>query len=263
MAALGGTSSLESGLDLSDLRAEGWLVRVSRALTGGGVVVSLSHPFATTEQAGALLSDLAGTGPPANRPFRLELSRERSFWHVYSRLTGVVDLSCGLACFGDAGLKSALGSSTGVDPASLGAASTARAAEVFGFSFFATLPGRVHDSNASAEIPSSPTAPAVGAEPLTTRGSSDGRSTQQWDTALGTVTEINLVTQAWNTRSVTAVVVVSALGGVLLASLAVWVGVRRRRGRGERGGVPRHRAHHGRRRWFRRGRRGEAVTPVP
>jgi hypothetical protein len=222
VAALGGSTSLESGLDLSGLGPEGWAVEPPRSEPDGGVVLRASHQFATPAQAGVLLADLAGSGPASQRPFHLVLSQSKSFWHVYDRLQGTVDLRCGLACFGDQGLRSALGSSTGVNPASLGAGSNASAARVFRFHLEATLPGKVSSTNA-----------------LTPQGAAPSSiGTQHWQPALGEITEVDLVSQSWNRSSVRLVVVSSSLLGLALLSLLAWVVVRRwrrRRGRKETG----------------------------
>jgi hypothetical protein len=184
--------------------------------------VRASHRFATPEQAGVLLGDLAGSGPASQRPFRLVLTQSKSFWHVYARLRGTVDLECGLACFGDQGLRSALGSSTGVNPASLGVGSTQSAARVFRFSLEATLPGKVGTTNAPTQQGAAPSS----------------NSTQHWQPVLGEVTQVDLVTQTWNRSSVRLVVVVSSLVVLVLVSLLVWLVVRlwrRRRRRRDRG----------------------------
>ena len=86
---------------------------------GSTTVISASHPFATPAEASALVGELAGDRADGSRPFRLSVSRTASFWRTDTTLTGTVDLTCGLACFGDSGLDRALGSPVGVNPAPL------------------------------------------------------------------------------------------------------------------------------------------------
>jgi hypothetical protein len=267
VAALGGLDVAESELSYADLQTAGWQVRAPYATPGGGMAVGAVHPYSTPEQAEALLSELAGTGSPGSRPFRLTLTRSRSFWHVKTQLAGTVNLSCGLACFGDSGLRTALGSSTGVDPASLGLKDNAAAAKVFQFALYATLPGQVSRSNAAATVPagsgeSQPvTSQPVSSQPLTTTqgvspagGTGDtspslpvaqqpvahGSVTQRWDPVLGQVTQVDLVTQSWNSRSIRLLVTVGCVAVLIVILAAAWLTrrwwkrrrSRRRRGRG-------------------------------
>jgi hypothetical protein len=148
--AVGGSSALAAQLDVSDLEAAGWKVSGPSPGPGSSTVISASHAYSTPVEAGQLIADLAGSGPAGSRPFKLSISRRSSFWHVYTDLAGTVNLTCGLNCFGDAGLQSSLGSPIGFNPAPLIAESHQDPSQVFSFVVNARLPGRVASTNASA-----------------------------------------------------------------------------------------------------------------
>lgn len=226
--ALGGAASLERQLDTADLSARGWLVSGPRpGPHSGSVEVSASHSFSSDREAESLLAGVAGP-----RVFRLQLVDHRSFWHVNSTLSGRVDLSCGLGCFGDSGLQAVTGSVLGVNPASLGG--TAAAGRDLSFVFTAHLPG-----SASAH---------------------PGRQLV-WNPRLGSVTAVSARAESLNVGSVVAM---SLLGGlVLIGGPGGWLLWRRRRRRAG----PQHRRPW-RARWRRRPPVGveapeETVTPTP
>ncbi len=147
--AVGGAAALATEIRTADLKQEGWVVAGPAAGSGSTTVVTASHPYASPAQASELLADVAGSGPAATRPLRIQLSQHHGFWHTDTVVKGTVDLSCGLKCFGDSGLQSALGSSTGVDPAPLLGQAGETQAQAFPFSFSTRLPGNVHRSNAT------------------------------------------------------------------------------------------------------------------
>jgi hypothetical protein len=226
VAAIGGASALAAQLQDADLVAAGWKVTGPVPGPGSTTVVSASHEFTSAAQASALVAELAGSGPAGSRPFRLSLTQRHSFWRTDTALTGTVDLSCGVACFGDSGLTRALGFPTGVNAGSVAAAAGARPDQVFTFSLDARLRGSLVSSN----------------------GISLSDGDLQWHPRLGQRLELTAVTRTWRSgrivaASVTAgVVVLVALGGGIY-----WWWRRRRRRRGQ---------HH------RRGRRvPEAVAP--
>ena len=151
VAAVGGMDRLKSELAVGDLKAAGWSVTGPTEAGGqgsrsgappagtGSVVVSVSHGFSSPSEAQALMSEVAGPGV-----FRVQIESSHNFWHTSFHLTGAVDLTCGIGCFGDAGLHSATGNTVGVDPGALASASGQAPAHVFSFQFDGRLPGHVH-----------------------------------------------------------------------------------------------------------------------
>jgi hypothetical protein len=212
LAAVGGSAALAAQLQEADLVAAGWAVTGPAPGPGSSTVVSASHPYTSLPQASALVAELAGGGSPGGRPFRLALAHRRTFWHTDTRLTGTVDLTCGVACFGDSGLASALGFPTGVDPRAMAAATGQRPEQVFLFSLDARLRGSTLDSNAVV-LP-------------------DG--SLRWTPRLGQRLQLAAVTRTWNRGHVVGVSVAAGVAGVLLLSGAGYWWWRRRRARRSR-----------------------------
>jgi hypothetical protein len=204
LQALGGESGLARQLNTGDLVAAGWTVAAPSPAPGGGATVTASHGYSSPSQAEELLAEIAGSGPAGDRPFHLTVSSQRGFLHVHETLTGRVDLSCGLSCFGDPGLQSALGNPNGVATAPL--LNGKPPSQVFGFTFSARLPGSLQSDNASAR----------------------NRSDLTWTTPLGQVTEISAESERLNTPNV---VLFSVLAGVVVAGGAALFIRRRRRKR--------------------------------
>ncbi len=216
VAAVGGRPALAAQLKDADLVAAGWAVTGPIAGPGSTTVISASHPFETTAQAGALVGELAGTGPDSSRPFRLSISEHHSFWRTDTTLTGKVDLTCGLACFGDSGLRTSLGSPVGVNAGPLASAAHQSPDQVFTFSIAARLGGKVLDTD----------------------GVADKNGTLHWTPRLGQSLEMSALTRSWNEGRIRAFVIA---GGVLVALLIVLLGLilyrwRRRRRRRQSGG---------------------------
>lgn len=241
LASVGGQAALAAQLQDADLVAAGWTVSGPRPAPGSTTVISASHPFTTLTQAGVLVGDLAGSGPDATRPFRLQISEHHSFWRTDTTLAGTVDLTCGLSCFGDSGLGGALGSPVGVNPAPLESASGQRPDRVFTFSVAAGLPGSLVSTNAASH--------------------EDG--SLQWTPHLGQTLQLAAVTRSWDSSRIRAFVIG---GAALVAALLVLLGVLvyrwRRRRRRRRAASAAARVEHG------AGPsggavQGEAVTPHP
>jgi hypothetical protein len=207
--AVGGPSALSAQLDVTDLEAAGWKVSGPGPGPGSSTVISASHAFSTPAEAGQLVADLAGSGPAGTRPFRLAITRHSSFWHVHTDLAGTVNLTCGLNCFGDSGLASSLGSSTGFNPAPLIAQSHENPAQVFTFAVNARLPGRVASTNAS----------------------SNDRGLLTWTPQLGQTLVLSATTKSWNWGHLIAIFV---LAGIVFLALVV-LGVVKWRSRRRRG----------------------------
>jgi hypothetical protein len=218
VAAVGGRAALAAQLQDGDLVAAGWTVSGPVAGPGSTTVVTASHPFVGPEQAGALIADLAGTGPASSRPFRLAVTRHSSLWRTTTTLSGQVDLTCGLGCFGDSGLAAATGSDVGVDAGALAKQARQAPGQVFGFGVSARLPGSVVRTNAA--------------------GHAGG--TLEWTPELGRSIQLSAVTQSWQWGHVIAA---SVAGGLVLVGMAVggaWWWRRRRHRR--RQGRARHAA---------------------
>jgi len=115
--ALGELGDPITELRLDDLREAGWTVAAPAEESDGLTWVRLSKPFAHFEQAGRVAAELSGPAGPF-RDFRLE--RRRGLLRTTTELTGVVDLTAGLAGLYDQGLQDALGDAApALDPAAL------------------------------------------------------------------------------------------------------------------------------------------------
>ena len=111
--------------------------------------MTIGHPFASPAQLESLAAQLAGSGAESSRPFQLRLTTTKSFAYRHTELSGSIDLSCGLSCFGDAGLQKATGSPVGVNPAPLEKQAGEQPAQVLRFTLSAALPGTVVSTDAS------------------------------------------------------------------------------------------------------------------
>jgi hypothetical protein len=207
--AVGGASALAAQLDITDLEAAGWRVSGPSPGPGSSTVISASHAYSTPAEASQLVADLAGSGATGNRPFKLSISRRNTFWHVYTDLAGTVNLTCGLGCFGDSGLQTALGSPTGFNPAPLIAQSHQEPAQVFSFALNARLPGRVASTNASSN--------------------SGGALT--WTPRLGQTLVLSATTKEWNRDHLIAAFVLAGIVflALIVLGLMFWRSRRRKR----------------------------------
>ena len=104
--ALGEVGDPARELRLDDLRESGWTVTGPSKEADGLTWVRLSKPFADSDEAGRVASELSGPDGPF-RDFLVE--RKRTFAKTTTRFTGTVDLSKGLAVLSDTGLEQALG----------------------------------------------------------------------------------------------------------------------------------------------------------
>ena len=206
--ALGGETGLARQLSLSDLTSAGWDVSGPTPTASGGASIRVSHGFSSPSGAARLVSELAGSGPAASRPFRLSVTTHRGFLHVRDTLSGKVDLTCGLSCFGDPGLQAALGNPNGVATTPLLQQSHARPDQLFGFTLTAKMDGKLRSENADTR----------------------NRSELTWTTPLGQVTEISASSETLNTANI---VVVAVVGGLVIAGAITALAVRRRRHRGK------------------------------
>ena len=93
-------------LRLDDLRQAGWTVHGPRKEKDGLTWVRAAKRFGTVDEAGRVAAELSGP----SGPFRdMRLQRSRSFLKTKTTLTGVVDLSNGLAGLSDPDLQAKLG----------------------------------------------------------------------------------------------------------------------------------------------------------
>ncbi|MGD9701918.1 MAG: hypothetical protein AB7Q42_24370 [Acidimicrobiia bacterium] len=89
---------LANDLRLDDLQEAGWTADGPTATDTGGLQLELSHPFASPEEATALLGQLSGDGGPLDG-FRVE--QHRSFARLTTELSGAVAFEDGLAALAD------------------------------------------------------------------------------------------------------------------------------------------------------------------
>jgi hypothetical protein len=177
LSSVGGLGALRSDLDLAGLSAAGWTVRGPDAASGGRAVLTATHGFASPTDLSAVMASIAGPGV-----FEAHLAVHKGFWSTSYQLSGSENLSCGLSCFGDAGLRQSTGSPTGVTPPSGAAAN-------FRFGLSARLPGQAS---------SSWVVPLGGVEPITLADRVQDRA-RRVEVAVG---------------GVVVVVVLAVLGGV-------------------------------------------------
>lgn len=120
-------------LRLDDLRQSGWDVTEPKTEKDGLTWVRVSKRFARAEDAARVAAELSGPEGPF-RDFRLE--RSRTFFKTKTSLSGLVDLSAGLAGLSDPALQEKVGDyDLGLDPAGLGQRAKVQVE--------ARLPGRV------------------------------------------------------------------------------------------------------------------------
>lgn len=207
LQALGGENGLASQLSVSDLTAAGWTVSGPSPAAGGGATVKVSHGYASTSEASRLLAEIAGSGPVPTRPFQLAVSTRGGFFTDHDTIAGRINLTCGLSCFGDQGLQSALGNPNGVATAPLIQTAGQQPSQAFGFTFGARMPGSVGTTNAPIR----------------------NRSGLTWTTPLGQVTEVSATSESVNTGHI---VLISVLGGLVIAGALVALIFWRRKRRG-------------------------------
>jgi hypothetical protein len=215
-AATASVGDVATELQTSDLAAAGWTVHGPNAGPNATTVVTAAKPFATLSQASSIVEEIAGSGPAASRPFQVALSQHRSFWKTTTVLSGDVDLRCGLACFGDAGLRKTIGSSTGIDPTTAQRDTGVDPTAIFHFGMAINLPGKLRSSDAATEM--------VGKTITRLR----------WTPTLGTELPLLAMTEVPNTAHIREVKEVATGGGiavVVIVSLGVWWALRGRRRR--------------------------------
>jgi hypothetical protein len=139
-AAAGAVRGRENPLRADDLSKAGWAVTDFAPADGGGVRASAEHAFTSPSEATALFDQLTGPdGPFAS----LALARTRGLLSTTVSLRGSVDLTKGLAAFGDEQLRSATGgvSPLGVDQGAIERQAGAPVADAFRLRLVTSLDG--------------------------------------------------------------------------------------------------------------------------
>ena len=96
---------LADDLRFDDAKAAGWTVTPPAKAADGGVQVELAHPFATPEEATALLQSINGSGGPLHN---VTLSRVVSAAGTTASLAGSLRID-GMAAFADPDVLAAVG----------------------------------------------------------------------------------------------------------------------------------------------------------
>lgn len=129
------TPGLAEDLRFDDAVAAGWTVDGPTATEAGGLTVSLSHPFATVEEATALLQSVNGPDGPLHD---VVLTRAVTDDEVTTSMTGNLRVSNGLDAFADPEVLAAIGGSPYADDLQNAGL---RPTDVVTFTFNADLPG--------------------------------------------------------------------------------------------------------------------------
>lgn len=195
---------LENQLRVDDLEATGWTIAGPAVEADGFLWVRATKPFATPEEAGAVLAEVAGENGPF-QDFRVQ--RAHSFARTDFTFDGTVDFRAGLAAFSDEALAAALdGEALGQSIEAIETEIGAAIDRAFTFRVAVGLPGEV-ESNA-------PTQASNGAV---------------WEPRISEQRAITLEATSELTRTRTYVLVGVAIVGILgLVLLVVVAPIRRR-----------------------------------
>lgn len=187
---------LAQQLRTSDLQQEGWKIQGPLPAQNGGVEVLATKPFRSPAEAIQVLGQLSG-GAPGNGagPFNgFRIDQRHRFLDTVTTFHGVVDLTCGLRCFGDSKLQQQLGGTDlGIDPVQLQQQAGIILDRIFRFEVDVRLPGQLQSSNAPSPAANGP----------------------QWQPKLGDKVELAATSRTWNTLRVVL------LGLAVLAALAM------------------------------------------
>lgn len=180
---------LADDLRFDDAVAAGWQVAGPIDTAEGGLEVTVTHPFATVEEATALLQSLNGPDGPLHD---VVIGRTVTDEAITTTLTGSVRVANGLDAFADPDVLAAIGGSPYADDL---AAANLRPSDVMTFTFTADLPGDpvtpASGSTATAEPTLTWTVPLDGttADLATTTVLAQGTESSVW----GTVANIALI----------------------------------------------------------------------
>ena len=202
---------LRNGLPVGDLRAAGWVVDGPRPGPAGSTVVSASHSFSNPSEVPALVADIAGSGPEANRPFRLAVEKQPGFLQSSYTASGSVDLRCSLSCFDDPKLAASVGYALGMPASEVRQLVGDDPGKEITFQVELLLPGQVTTTDAGARA--------------------DGGALV-WSPVLGQATPLVASSKVVDTARVRALAIAVGAGALVVALTAfyvVWSGRRRRR----------------------------------
>ncbi len=154
------TPGLAEDLRFDDVTAAGWAVDGPTPTADGGLTVSVAHPFATVEEATALLQSLNGPDGPLHG---VAIGRTVTADDITTTLSGTISVSNGLDAFADPDVLAAIGGSPyAADLAS----SNLRPADAVTFTFAADLPGTVTNSSVATGTVTSGETGSVWSVPL-------------------------------------------------------------------------------------------------
>lgn len=185
---------------VQDLEDAGWTMSGPDRDDDGMRWFRAEKPFATAEEATAILAEISGP----DGPFRdLEVTRERAFGRTDLRFDGTVDLTGGLVAFSDAALAQSLeGQPLGEPIEQVERRLGATAAEVFRFQLAVRMPGDI-ESNAAA-------------------GDEEGAATWRPSLADPAPTEVRASSRVLRRGSILA----AAVAAAAVVLLAIWFAVR-------------------------------------
>ncbi|MFT7473349.1 MAG: HAD superfamily hydrolase (TIGR01509 family) [Verrucomicrobiales bacterium] len=140
---------LLDGLRTEDLASAGWTVDGPRRTEGGNaVVVSATKPFASPDDLGGVLDEIAGPGTLFS-DFTVE--RTRSFARTTYNVTGKINPRISFTTFGDDNIAGLVGAPLGLSLAELQAAAGRPLEETVTLEFSITLPDTVLANTADVE----------------------------------------------------------------------------------------------------------------
>jgi HAD superfamily hydrolase (TIGR01509 family) len=140
---------LLDGLRTEDLLPAGWIVDGPRRTEGGGaVVVSATKPFASPDDLGGVLDEIAGPGTLFS-DFAVE--RTRSFARTTYDVTGKINPRISFTTFGDDNISGLVGAPLGLSLAELQAAAGRPLEETVTLRFSITLPDTVVANTADVD----------------------------------------------------------------------------------------------------------------
>ncbi len=129
------TPGLAEDLRFADVKNAGWQVEGPTKTDAGGLQVVVTHPFASPEEATALLRSLNGADGPLHN---VTVTRTATKRQVVTGLTGSLKVTNGLAAFADPDVLAAIGGSPYAKDLT---ALKLTPADVLTFTFTADLPG--------------------------------------------------------------------------------------------------------------------------